>query len=278
MVGPCAGWLQTWYAPGMLRFTCLLCAAIACGTARAPEPTQAPEPAPTQTMVPVQAEPKAPTQATVVAADSEASVRPGANDKFLDPKLDVASWVKRFEGESREVYAARAAILNALQLSPGAAVADIGAGTGFFADLFSRAVGEEGRVYANDISPRFLDHLRQRKSQSDWRNVSIVVGTERSVNLPKASVDVVFVCDVYHHFEYPKSVLESIRRALKPGGQLVIVDFKRIDGVSSKWILGHVRASEEVFSSEIESAGFELEGNLRVPGLSDNYIIRFRKP
>ena len=99
--------------------------------------------------------------------------------------------------------------------------------------------------------------------------------TERSIELPENSIDLAFLCDVYHHFEYPQSSLASIHRALRPGGEFMMVEFKRIPGQTSEWTLSHVRAGQEVFTAEIEKAGFEKirEDSL----LKDNYVIRFRK-
>src|SRR5947209_3814252 len=78
------------------------------------------------------------------------------------------------------------------------------------------------------------------------QNIVGVVCTADSVKLPPGSVDLVFICDTYHHFEYPRRTMASIHQALKPAGQLVLVDFKRIPGVSREWVLGHVRAGQEV--------------------------------
>jgi hypothetical protein len=94
----------------------------------------------------------------------EDSVRPGINERFLAEDLDVEHFVKIFEGESREVYAQRERIVEALGVSSGATVADIGAGTGLFLPAFNREVSSDGRVYAVEISPRFLEHLRERAS------------------------------------------------------------------------------------------------------------------
>ena len=85
----------------------------------------------------------------------QSSVKPGINDRFLDPQLDVSEWIGRFEIESREVYAARERVLSICAIKPGDTVADIGAGTGFYSRLFSAAVGEQGSVYAVDVSPKF---------------------------------------------------------------------------------------------------------------------------
>ncbi len=212
------------------------------------------------------------------AASREESVKPGINENFLNPDLDVDEWVKRFEIESREVFSARIEILKALALAPGEAVADVGAGTGLFTAAMSKAVGDGGKVYAVDISEAFVKHLKARAADEKLANVEAVLCDEDSVKLPAASVDVVFVCDTYHHFEFPKSTLASIHEALKPGGRLIVVDFERIPGESSEWILNHVRAGKEEFTAEIEAAGLKLEEALKIPGLKENYALRFRKP
>jgi ubiquinone/menaquinone biosynthesis C-methylase UbiE len=207
-----------------------------------------------------------------------ASVKPGINDRFLDPKLDPDEWAKNFEVESREVFAAREAVLKATGIDPGDHVADIGAGTGLYTALFSSHVGDDGWVYAVDISPRFIEHIATRAAKVGLDNVSPVLCGEKSANLPPRSIDAAFICDTYHHFEYPPQTLASIYQAIKPGGTLVVVDFERIEGESSDWTLGHVRAGKEVFRQEIESAGFEFVDEPRVEGLKDNYLLRFRRP
>lgn len=199
------------------------------------------------------------------------------NAVFLDEALDVDQFVERFEGESRAVYAERFAIVNALGLTPGAVVADIGAGTGFFSFLLADAVGRTGGVYAVEISPRFLDHLRQETDDRGLDHVEVVEGTTTSVSLPEASTDLAFVCDVYHHFETPEASLASLYRAIKPGGELVVIDFHRIPGESPAWLLKHVRAGREVFQAEIEAAGFTFIEDIVLPGLDDNYILRFAR-
>lgn len=215
----------------------------------------------------------------------------GINDAFLAEDLDVEQYVERFEGESRAVYAERQTIVDALSLSPGDAVADIGAGTGFFSLLFVEAVsprpGSEdplardssgsGKVYAVEISPRFLEHLRGRAAAEAPGSLEVVEGSARSVSLPDASIDLAFVCDVYHHFEYPGESLASLHSAIRPGGSLVLIDFERIPGVSPDWLLEHVRAGREVFQAEIEAAGFRLVEEIELEGLDDNYILRFAR-
>ena len=207
----------------------------------------------------------------------EKSVRPGINEKFLDKNLKVSEWLERFEVESREVFQAREEILTACNIQPGMSVADVGAGTGFYTRLFSKKVGSGGWVYAVEINPRFLEHILARAKIDKQDNISAVLCPQDSVSLPPNSLDRVFICDTYHHFEFPMSTLASILRALKPGGEMIVIDFERIEGKSREWILGHVRAGKEVFRKEIEDAGFRFLEEVRLAPLKENYVLRFRK-
>ena len=216
-------------------------------------------------------------------ADSEAggparkSVRPGINDRFKDPELNPEEWIARFEVESREVFRARDEILDRLSLKPGSRVADIGAGTGFFSLLMSKAVGESGWVYAVDISPKLVEHMVRLFDRRNVDNITTVLCDDDSVCLPPKSVELAYICDVYHHFEYPRETLRSIHAALADGGRLVVVDFERIPGVSREWTLSHVRAGKATFREEIEAAGFELIAERSIPGFKENYYLEFRK-
>ena len=201
----------------------------------------------------------------------------GINKNFTDPDLDVDAFVKRFEIESREIYTARERILSACGIAKGDVVADIGAGTGLFTRMFSVAAGDQGWVFAVDVAPRFIEHINQEAIKLDLDNITGVLCAENSVNLPANSVDVVFVCDTYHHFEYPKSTLASIRRALKEGGHLIVIDFERIPGTSREWLLDHVRAGKSVFRGEIEAAGFVLKSEKKIEGFQENYFLEFSR-
>jgi ubiquinone/menaquinone biosynthesis C-methylase UbiE len=212
------------------------------------------------------------TLATPLAL-AEQSVAPGINRSYQD--ADPRQWRGVFERDGREVWERREDILRELRLRPGQSVADIGAGTGFIALMMARAVGPEGRVYAVDITPSFVEAIRNRAAAAGLDNVIGVVNDPYSVQLPPGSVDLVFSSDTYHHFEYPHATLRSIHDALRPGGELVIVDFKRIPGLSSPWVLGHVRAGEETVRAEIEAAGFELTE--RPDFMQTQYFLRFRK-
>lgn len=215
--------------------------------------------------------------AEVDNAAEQASVRPGINKKFLNPDLKADEWVNRWEVESREVYAARKEVLEHCGIKKGMVVADVGCGTGLYTRLFAEAVGPDGWVCAVDISSRFLEHVNRWARTEGLTNLSSVFCRDNSISLPPQSVDVVFLCDTYHHFEYPKATNASILRALKPGGSLIMVDFERIPGESREWILGHVRAGKEVFKKEVEAAGFTFKDEVPVKGFKENYLLRFVK-
>ncbi|ADV61770.1 Methyltransferase type 11 [Isosphaera pallida ATCC 43644] len=208
------------------------------------------------------------------ATPDEPAVPPEINEAFRNP--DVERYVATFEGESREVFVHRREIVAACEPRPGMSIADIGAGTGLFTRLFAAEVGPTGRVYAVDIAPKFLEHIAESCRKEGIDQVETVLGDDDSPNLKPHSVDLVFICDTYHHFEKPRAMMRRIHDALKPGGMVVLVDFKRIPGESSDWIINHVRAGEEVFTREILEAGFVLKDRPIVP-LKENYLLRFIK-
>jgi SAM-dependent methyltransferase len=210
-------------------------------------------------------------------AKSGVAVKPGINDTWKSS--DVDRLVGILEAEDREIFLQRANLAALVGPKPGAAVADIGAGSGFLAEELARLVGPGGKVYAVDINPKMMRRVEERmrvKGLGD--RVEAVTCREDSVDLPPQSIDIAFVCDTYHHFEYPESTLRSIYEALRGGGQLVVVEFHRVEGKATPWVLEHVRAGQEVFTREIEEAGFELINVHDVPFLTRNYVLRFRKP
>jgi ubiquinone/menaquinone biosynthesis C-methylase UbiE len=197
------------------------------------------------------------------------------NEPFKKP--DVKEFIKKFETDDREVFAKRNEIVAALGIMPGMAVADVGAGTGLFTRLFAEKVGKTGRVYAIDIAPRFLTHIAAEAKKHGQSQVVTVLGSQFSTNLPRESVDLVFLCDVYHHLENPEKTLASIRQALKSNGRLVVIDFDRVEGRSAEFVLKHVRASQDAFRKEIEAAGFWFEPTKKSPVLKENFFLRFEK-
>ena len=199
------------------------------------------------------------------------------NAGYKDPELQVEVWVDRLESEGREAFDFREEIATAIGLAPGQSVADVGAGTGLFTPLLAELVGEDGRVYAVDIVPKFIEHIEDKAAERGLRQVTAILGTDSSTNLEPASVDVVFVCDTYHHFEDYNAMLASIRTALKPGGKLVVVEFERVPGQSSDFTLEHIRAGKEVFTSEIVASGFRFSHETDIPGMNETFMREFER-
>ena len=201
------------------------------------------------------------------------SVRPGINDSFKD--ADLKKYLATFKGESREIAQQRKEIVKACHLKPGLVIADVGAGTGLFSRLFAAEVGDKGKIFAVDITPNFLEYIKQSCKDAGIKNVETVQCTDKSTELKPGSVDVVFICDTYHHFEFPQRTMDSIHKALKPGGQLVLIDFHRIEGKSTPFVMGHVRAGQEVFVQEVVTSGFRVVGEEKF--LKENYFVRFER-
>lgn len=221
---------------------------------------------------------------TVVAASARGQTLPGPapyaaemNKKFVDADADLKQFVKRFESDDRDVYVKRREIVRAVGLRAGDAVADVGAGTGLFALLFAEQVGPKGVVYAVDIGPAFLKHIDQRARQQGLQEVvKTVLSTHDSTELPAGSVNVVFLCNTYHHFEHPEKMLASIHTALRSNGRLVVIDFDlRKD--SSEFVKQRARASKEAYDREIVAAGFEPTQTRDAPAIKENFYAEFRK-
>ena len=217
---------------------------------------------------------------------SEPTAGPGAtapervdtkiNDEYAE-QPSAKRWEGRFEREGREVFDRRDAILAELGLREGLAVADVGAGSGLFTLALAERVGPKGKVYAVDVQAYFLDHIGQKARKAKLENVELVRAKQDSAQLPEGSVDLVLMCDSYHHVEQPAAYLASLKAALRPGGRLVIIDYVAIEGQSEAWMLEHVRATPTEFRAEIESAGFRLvrahEGVLK-----ENFFFEFERP
>jgi predicted methyltransferase len=202
------------------------------------------------------------------------SVKPGINKSFENAK--VPEFVERFEKEGRDVYDNRKKIVDACDIKPGTILADVGSGTGLFTRMFSPLVGSGGKVYAVDITESFVRHVEESAKQEKLTNIVGVVCKADSVELPPASIDLAFICDTYHHFEYPQKTMRSIHKALKPGGQVILIDFRRIEGESKEWTLDHVRAGQDVFTREVVGAGFR-QIDEKQDLLKESYFVRFRK-
>jgi ubiquinone/menaquinone biosynthesis C-methylase UbiE len=165
-------------------------------------------------------------------------------------------------------------MVEALKIEPGSTVADVGAGVGYTSRLLARQVGPEGTVFATDVQPEMLRMLAENMRQAGIKNVKPVRATPTDTKLPEGKVDLVLMVDVYHECSDPEAVLKGIHKALKPGGRLVLVEFRAEDPEvpiipEHKMTLAQVRR-------ELEPQGFQFKDSLEF--LPWQHIIFFEKP
>lgn len=137
-----------------------------------------------------------------------------------------ADWLVR---ESREEEERPEEMLDSLKIKPGDVVADIGAGVGYTSLRLSRRVGPEGKVFATDIQPEMVRMLKANMKTFEVKNVVPLLATQTDTKLPEGKIDLVIMVDVYHECSKPEALLQGIRKALKPGGRLVLVEYKGED-------------------------------------------------
>jgi SAM-dependent methyltransferase len=137
-----------------------------------------------------------------------------------------AGWLVR---ESRERDEECSTMLKALHVKPGQTVCDMGCGNGFYTLKLSSLVGKEGQVLAVDIQPEMLSLLRERAKEHELDNIKPILGTPTDPNLPEGKIDLILCVDVYHEFSNPQEMLAAMRKSLKPGGRVALVEFRSED-------------------------------------------------
>jgi ubiquinone/menaquinone biosynthesis C-methylase UbiE len=184
--------------------------------------------------------------------------------------------VQRLESPDRLANLRPAELVARLDIKRGSTVVDLGTGTGNLLRDLSSAVGVKGRVIAEDIQQDFLD--RARKRAAGLNNIEFVLGTETDPGLPSRAADLVIVVDAYHHFDYPDKMLAAIRRSLRPGGRVAIVEYHKKRGameVDPDFALTHIRAGSEEVVKELQAAGYKLLW-LRDHAPDKQYIAMFQ--
>lgn len=136
-----------------------------------------------------------------------------------------AGWLER---NNRQQEENTALAISKMPLAASSVVADIGAGTGYYTFRIAKKV-PQGKVYAVELQDEFITYLNQKKKETGQQNVQVIKGTATSPNLPDASVDLAFMVDVYHELLYPHEVLQALRKALKPGGKLLLLEYRAED-------------------------------------------------
>ena len=168
----------------------------------------------------------------------------------------VDEWLERLESPSRGAWQKPDEVVSALGLKAGDAVADIGAGSGYFSTRFARGVGERGKVFAVDIDPGLIRHLRERASQEQLENMEAVPAAPDDPKLTAGSVDIVFICNVLHHVENRATYYKKLAAALRPGGRLAVVDFYKRELPVGPGV--EMKISREAMVTELRDAGFRL--------------------
>lgn len=166
------------------------------------------------------------------------------------------NWLERSEREEEEDITT---LINNMKIRPNDAIADIGAGSGYH--VFKMApLAKNGLVYAVDIQPEMLEVIQLKKRSNRVANVKTVLGSEKSINLPKSSLDKILLVDVYHEFSYPVEMIESIKNALKSNGLLFLIEYRGED--STVPIKNIHKMTEKQSVAEMRAAGFELKENI----------------
>lgn len=164
-----------------------------------------------------------------------------------------ADWLERTERLEEE---APDEAIRLLKIPKGASVADIGAGSGYMTVRLAKHVGQSGRVYANDVQPQMLDMLRRRLERQKITNVTVIQGDVDDPKLPAGSVDLELMVDVYHELFRPQSMLRHLRDALKAGGRLALLEYRKEDPTIP--ILPEHKMSVREAKMEVEAEGFTL--------------------
>ncbi len=166
---------------------------------------------------------------------------------------DAERWAHVFDDPKRDAWQKPHEVIQALALKPDAVVADLGAGTGYFATRLANML-PNGRVYAVDVEPDMVRHLRERAQKERLNNLIAVAGTPEDARLPEKA-DVIVLVDVYHHIDQRARYFSKLRASLKPGGRLAVIDF-RMDSPAGP--PKSARIAPERVIAELKAAGYGL--------------------
>lgn len=181
-------------------------------------------------------------------------------------------WLERDEREEEE---ATSKLIESLQLKPGMVIADIGAGSGVISVLMAEKVAPTGEVLAVDVQQKMLDALKAKCTRLGIKNIKPVLGKTKSPQLPAEKVDLAIMVDVYHEFDFPYEMVQGISEAMKPGGRVVFVEYRKED--ASVPIKRVHKMSEAQVKREIGLPEHQLKWTKTIDVLPWQHIIVFEK-
>ncbi len=167
-----------------------------------------------------------------------------------DRSFQIEEWEKRLNRRQPPVK-----IMDAIGMKPGMVIGEVGAGTGRMTMWIADRVGDSGKIYANDINTKSLEHLRERCQRDGFKNVEIIVGEVENPKLPASALDIAFMINVYHHLDNPVPLIRNILPSLKPNGILAIVE---CDPDKVEWGKEEGCTGKKDMTRELKEAGFEV--------------------
>ena len=169
---------------------------------------------------------------------------------------DPKAYIALLEDPARDAYQKPHDVVMALNLKEGETVADIGAGSGYFAWRFTHHVGDKGKVYAVDIDPAMIVYMNRRFRDMQLKNIATVLAAPDDPLLMDASIDRFFFCDTWHHIENQTQYLTLMKKMLKPGGQVIFIEFQKKEMPVGPPV--EMKIAREDLVKQMESNGFKL--------------------
>jgi len=198
------------------------------------------------------------TTSTLVlaAAFGAQDAKPRDHEAMHRLHQDPKAYVAMLEDPKRDAYQKPDEVLRALALRPGESVADIGSGSGYFALRLAAAVSPKGRVYAVDVDPEMVRHLNRRLRDAGTTNVTTILSAPDDPLLADGSIDRFFICDTWHHIDDQTKYLALLKKMLRPGGEVVMIDFKKEETPMGPPLA--MRIARDALVQQIQAAGFRL--------------------
>lgn len=186
------------------------------------------------------------------------------------------------DGKARDAWQRPEAVMDALGIKPGSAVADIGAGGGYFTFHLAQRVGPKGKVYAEDILEHEVNKIRERAAKEKLPQIEAILGAKDDPKLPETSLDAVLIVNAYHEMREHDAMLRAVFRALRPGGLLAIIDAPAAPGEAREKYYDRHRIPEQFVREDTAHNGFSFVQ--QEPGFNspergrDYFFLIFRKP